>query len=949
MADQPARLSAPAPPRLWWVYLLVLFALAALGAGAGSALAVTEDAAQSAAVDQCAAHAGVSTSGTWSFSASSVIFDQCGQTWNGDVARTMAIGAVLLPALSVALALFGGAAVRLRLPRRESSDTTLLAAAARFDDWCAELDLAGRRQPRIRFISARIRPQPAFTTAIPFARADVVLPESYAYADRRDFDVAVLHELGHVKAADVSWAAAVWWSGWLPVPALLAVILPAVTEPDWLSTWSIAIVTSVVLSVAILVLRAALLRRRELAADRFAATVVADPAALAGFFGDRVLDPPPPRPRPARGVRRLRSALAVHPSTRVRAAGRDDPAGEGGVTAIAGIVAMVGWQTAALAMTYWRAVARPHADVPQEVSLGLAGLVWAIVVVPAWSRLARAGSRDGRAVRWRGPFAGAVVGLLAGYCLPVPGMPWLISVWPAAWLPLVLALFAVFTGAVAVFTASLVGNAAQMTGLRATLSQPIIITASAGTLYLVWQTTSDLLHATAYRFPAAVVRLLVNGGAVTAPTVWLAPLVLSTVLITAFAGTRVRPGWPTITVFGGGVLVGSGFAVLSWLLRWHPSLSLDSKFLITWQKYWICVLAGLIVYAAQVIARGGRQDRLPGAVGMGSLTAAAATLITAAAVALTSRHKDPNSLGQQLATTLWLLFVTVIVTLPWLPVLARAVTRPWLGRLARSHVTRYAGAPVAVAALSLLLLGGLLSPVTIGPNDARIDEAFPSQTEPATSHASTTVPTPFPSTGVDPGRPLDSAQVAAVVAAAATALPAGSTPTANLTKNLPITPPRCASAVALSDGIDHRPQTARLERTYSVPGSAGILKPQVIIDVVSLRDEQSLDAVIQDVVTACATFRLAVAGADGGHLNGLTTGEAIGDRVYVQQVVTTGTVRGVMVGAISDWAGAQIGHNYVSVAGAYQFTRDLPPDQAEQYVASTVGSVLADLRAALAR
>jgi hypothetical protein len=948
MADQPAPLSAPAPPRLWWVYLLVLFALAALGAGAGSALVVSEDAAQFAAVDRCAAHAGVSTSGTWSLSAGSVIVDRCGQTLGGDVARTMAIGAVLLPALSVALALVGGAAVRLRLPRTESSDSTLLAAAARFDYWCTELGLAGRRRPRIRFVSARIRPRPAFTTAIPFARADVVLPESYAYADRRDFDVAVLHELGHVKAADVSWAAAVWWSGWLPVPSLLAVILPAVTAQDWLAAWSISIVTSAVLSVAILVLRAALLRRREFAADRFAATVVADPAALAGFFGDRMLDPPAPRARAVRGVRRIRSALAVHPSTRARAAGRDDAAGEGAVTTIAGVVAMIGWQTLAMALTFWRAVARPHADVPPEVSLGLAASVWAIVVVPGWSRLARTAARDGRAVRWRGSFAGAVVGLLAGYCLPVPGMPWLISVWPTAWLPLVLALFAVFTGAVAVFTAGLVGNAAQTTGLRAALSQPIIVTAAAGTLYLVWQTASDLLHATVDRFPAAVIRLLVNGGAAVAPTTWLAPLVLSTVLITALAGTRVRPGRPAITILGGGVLVGSVFAVLSWLLRWHPSLSLDSKFLITWQKYWICVLAGLIVYAAQVIARGGRQDRLPGAIGMGTLTAVTGTLITAAAVALTSRYKDPNSLGQQVATTLWLLFVAIIVTLPWLPVLARAVARPWLGRLDHSQVTRYAGVPVAVAAVSLLLLGGLLFPVTIGPHDATIIEAFPSQFGPATSHASTTVPTPSPSTRVDPGRPLDPAQVAAVVAAAATALPAGSTPTANLTENLPITPPRCASAVALSDGIDQRPQTARLERTYSIPGAPGILRPQVIIDVVSLRDDQSLDAVIQDVVTACATFRLADADADGGHLNGLTAGAAISDRVYAQQVVTTGTVRGVIVGAISDWAGAQVGHNYVSVAGSYQFTRGLPPDEAEQYIESTVSSVFADLRAALA-
>ena len=561
---------APAPPRLWWVYLLALFALAALGAGAGSALVVSNDAAQFAAVDQCTSRAGVSTSGTWSLSASSVIVDQCSQTLDAEVTRAMATGAVLVPALAVVLALIGGLAVRLRLPRldRESgnstsnsaSNSTLLAAEARFDYWCAGLGMAGRRRPRVRFVPAYTRPQPAFTTAIPFARADVVLPESYAYADQRDFDPTVLHELGHVLAADVSWAAAAWWSGWLPVPALLAVIVPAMATPAWLAGWSISIATSVVLSGAILVLRAALLRR-----DRFAAAVATDPTALAVFSGDRVLEPPAqPAPpiRPSRRaqlagvIRRLRSVLAVHPPTRARAAGRDDAASEGsGVTAIAGIVAMIGWQTAAMALTFWRTVARPHPDVPGEVSLGVASVLWAVVVTPDWSRRARLTSRERREVRWRGPITAAVVGLLAGYCLPVPGMPWLISVWPTGRFPLVLAVFSVLAGAVAGLTASLVAAIAKTTGVRAMVSRPVIVAAVAGTFYLVWQTTSDLLHAAVNGYPAAFTRVLVNSGAVVAPTEWLVPLVLGTVLVTAVAAAT-RPNWrttfPAIALLGVG-------------------------------------------------------------------------------------------------------------------------------------------------------------------------------------------------------------------------------------------------------------------------------------------------------------------------------------------------------------------------------------------------------------
>jgi Zn-dependent protease with chaperone function len=431
----PDAASVPAPRHMWWTYLLTLFALAVMGGGAGQALFLSQDLGNISSSLTCYLQHGFSVQDLPRTVAGTVDphFAGCVASYDRRHGIATLTGAGAVVAAAWLLMVGGGLVLRARLrPEEQLADSSEAArrARSRFEAWCDVWGLAGRGRPRLLLAAPRRFGGRAFTTGVPLARPVVVVPLAYAYLDTEAFDVVVLHELAHVRSRDLLWAASVWWAGWLNVPVLLLLALSSAVAAPYSSLRFYGTSTGIaaVLSAAVLVLRAALLRRRELAADRFAVDVLGDAAPLRAVLGARPTAPAAPAPLTVRARHLVRAALrwgASHPPPEVRA--RAEPADlerwEGGfaVSAAAGVIAMLTYQGVETLLVdlgdlHWR-----NPSLPSDLAFATTGLLWACVVVPAWARRVRAAARAGQRPTWAGPLAGAVLGLTGGYLLQAPG------------------------------------------------------------------------------------------------------------------------------------------------------------------------------------------------------------------------------------------------------------------------------------------------------------------------------------------------------------------------------------------------------------------------------------------------------------------------------------------------------------------------------------------------
>lgn len=800
--------AVPAPPRLWWMYLLVVFALAAVGAGAGQEVLVAYNLGRFGALETCLTMHGFSMARVPGLASAQNVaqFAACSSTFRHRQNAAMAVGAVVAPLAAWLLMVGGGLQIRRRLGRGrvEAAPTPAARAAAeRFEAWCDTWHLSGRRRPRLVLAAPGTGNGEAFTAGLPFTRPVIVVPLGYAYGEPAAFDVVVLHELAHVRSRDVVWAALVWWTGWVSVLMLLAALAPSLTHPGRLAEQDgESLGLALLLSAVALALRAALLRRRESDADRHAVEVLDDREAFLSVLSEglEAADPPTPtgpgaRLRSAwsrRGIDPFRRRVfASHPSAVARAAvvhgvtGRTSAArweGSFAVSAAAGLVAMYTYQVVEVMLNnlgYFTG-----AVWASDAAFAAVSLLWAAVVVPTWIRRAEAAARTGTAPSWRGPLTGAVAGLLAGYFLQIPGAtpPGTTVVFPGYGPALAAGMLISATGAgtLAAGLASEFPDRLRNRHRRPAVVGAVIAASTALatscllTLYLVQQqmqwgsAAADRLVLTRFAFDGAwrFVTVVLLFGLVLA--VW------AKVMPPKGGGSadamHLRIYLP---ITAAGILAGGVAATLSWELRYRPSVSDDRYYLLVTQQFWICAIAGWVVVAVillrhrpQTAAAAGRRDteplsRLPIALIAGLVVSTISGVVQFAAIAVWSAHTiDLQRLMQSVEAPPWLVLVATLAASPCLILGAGTLDRirrpPGPASSTRGATTLAAfGTAAFVAVTAAAVVGGTLSPMTGEPDDksravAAYDQWQAAENPVVPTPTATLKPTPSPATTATP-------------------------------------------------------------------------------------------------------------------------------------------------------------------------------------------------------
>ncbi|MFC1414335.1 M48 family metalloprotease [Streptacidiphilus sp. N1-12] len=767
-----------APPHLWWTYLLTFFALAVMGGGAGQALFSTRDLGHFAAGLPCLAGYGytVPVFGAVVTDPFDPHFVDCEAPYNHGNGVAMMVGAVSVVVAVWLLMVCGGLIMRARLNRGARDGSSATAAAAqravdRFEIWCDVWQLTGRQRPRLVLVAPGRFGGRAFTTGVPLARPVVALPLGHAYLEPARFDVIVLHELAHVRSRDLLWAASVWWAGWLNVPVLLLSISSVLFgHPEaHVSRYTASLWTAAALSAAVLILRAALLRRRELAADRFAVEVLGADGPLREVLGARARTPARSGPAGldlAQLVFRIQQLTASHPppEQRAEAGGRrgsgDSDHWEGGfaVSAATSLIAMFTYQGVYIALADLSGSHWANPMLPTDLEFASAGLLWACVIVPAWVGRVTAAARAGRAPTWWGPVAGVVLGLVVGYLLQAPGNQPVggVSLFPGHLALVGVVLGGLAVAGVAVFTAGLatcvagsaVGGARRRLALvSAVLTAAVALTTALGVAVL-------LLVAQERWGSAAENRTLLSGAGDLRDWygVPLLMLVGCTLVLPRPVGARwVRSLNPLprrcLPVVAAAAGVGGVASTLSWQLRIGAAHSEDAQYLLVFGGWWICALAGWGATAVVLLTGRGRSRDVggaggrslpagvPAALNAGLVTAAIAGLVEYLTADVSGYGGTLHLLQESARRPMWILCTVVVATLPWLVglvLLARRLRRGLLrGSLrgspsgaARPVVIRSVGTlPIAVgtglgvAALAGALVAGLLAPVTVSAHD----------------------------------------------------------------------------------------------------------------------------------------------------------------------------------------------------------------------------------------
>ncbi|RKT54582.1 M48 family metalloprotease [Saccharothrix australiensis] len=923
--DRPRPVQAPAPDRPWWAYVLVWVALAVIGAGAGQALFTTLDLGDTVGTQVCLVRNGISVDGADPVTTDQSVYGSCVRDYFRVQATAVLAGAVALPVAAWLLMLLGGVGTRWRL--RPGAVAGMPAGAerltGRFAELCDSQGLTGRHRPRLVLAPPGTGVAQAFTTGLPGSRPWVVVPLSYAYADPAAFDAVAAHELGHVRSRDVLWASAVWWAGWLAVPALLLALVPLAGTPAvaW-DAYRGALVVAVAVAVAMFVLRAGLLRRRELAADRHVVEVLADPNAVAALV------------RPS-GKRRA-GVFATHPTAGDRlAAGLATRHPEGGfvVTVAVGVVAMAAHHVAfsVLSSLRWTFDADVTASAPV-----VAAVLWSSVVVPLWTR--RAPVTPGR---WTGPLAGAVVGLVVGYLLQPPGVITVLAATPGRGLLLVLLLLPGLV--LAAFAAALLaaGLAARLTvhSGHPRLRRFGAVLAVTSALSALWGTVIAATTAHVVTEGVGSIRwfLVVNGD----DRVWryAAALVLVGLVL---AVLRTRPGRPALAVSAVAAVTGGVAAALSWQLRSGGGLSDARSDFLTHQGWWICALAGLVAVAAVVVVNGGAPAEVPIAVLCGLTVTVSAGAVQYAAVWIGSGVRS-DFFRESLRMPGWLLLLALAGAAPLIAAVV-AVTRR---REPRGGAVRWAaGAGGVTALLSLLLVAGGLSSVTVVEGDlARPDaRSRPTSTEAAP-------PSSPPEASVEPERPLDQQAATTALSDVPGVLPPGakSAPDAAETSST-LVPDTCdAAAKRTAANKKALPRAAEAEQRFTFPlGDApdgGTISVSVTSHPAAPPGFSDLDAENE----ACARFRLPSERQDDGYLDCRITARPAHDFPLARKrnVTAQGRIKGVpMVVVVHDYA-ATFGLNRVEVSLSWFYLTAAPPqavlDEADRIATSAMNVIAARL------
>jgi Zn-dependent protease with chaperone function len=842
--------AARPPGSLWWMYVMVTLALFGIGSGAGQVAALLRNGQGMMQARNCLVNHGIQVDRIDFTSAVPGAYLRCLAPSDRYEATGMLIGAVLVPLTAWLLMVGAGLWIRLRL--RDGgmpyTDRALEAAAARFEYWCDVNDLRGRRRPQLLLGRPQRRTMQAYTTAVPFRRPLVVIPAGYAYLDVTQFDIVVLHELAHVRSRDLTWASAVWWAGWLNVPVLTIAFIPLFTTPRLIiGGYRNAMLVALAMSLITLVLRVAVLRRREQLADHHAVSIRHGADTLqTATASARARDAEASRPGlRARLITGLRDRLSSHPpaGTRAQLAARvDDDWQSGPMLALAaGLLAMFTYQALNTILLDVAGYTWPDPRLPSDISLLTAILLWALIVVPAWARssapvLALASGRT----RWS-TLAGSAAGLTAGDFIRSPGS--LTSTGAVAFAGHLGLAVAVFAGAALGGSLVAAGLAGMTSGARegsfyrsrvATVAA--VIGATAVTASALDTCVTVLIEHLRWSSPALVREMLTQQGDfwwnAWSPLV----LVLSAVVL---ASSTSRPGPRGIRLFPRAIrpviavatVTSAAIGILAAQLR-PAAITLDARYTLMTERCWAFAVAGWIVVATGLLLSRSTSRSDPRRVGFaqallaGAVTTGLAGLAQFGNDAVTRSYQHPGwHLVAFLQTPLWLLGVLLVVGLPTLILLRDAAAgRPRaLVRIPSARTVPILVA-VTVAALTSAVVTGAVGMVTIRPGDLLQGQAA-SRAEQARENATAAGLNPLkpaaagtPTTALDPGRVLSPAQATAILHRLQGSLPQqwrlGPTSTAKDTK---IRPASCASLFAAVDAADKASHArADVKRTYTL-------------------------------------------------------------------------------------------------------------------------------------
>ncbi|EWC59375.1 hypothetical protein UO65_5321 [Actinokineospora spheciospongiae] len=906
---------------MWWVHLLVLLMLASAGAGAAQAFFEVNNLGDNAAALACLTGTGFTPGDNpvgWQTTVVHLkdVLAACTADYTAQHGTAALVGALVLPAVALLLMLVGGFADRRRLHRREVAVASL---AERFGVLCDSQGLVGRSRPRLVLVPPASGVRTAYTTGLPLRPPWVVVPSGYEHASTTAFDVVVLHELGHIRSRDLLWASAVWWTGWLLVPSFVLSVASSLKFSLVLRYYNGSVVTAVVAAVAALVLRAALLRRRELVADGYAAEALGDREAV------RAAVSPAGRPVP-----RLRRVFAVHPTPEERRDIGKARLWESGFlfSAAAGLAAMFAYQFALRLSQDTFGSLFDDQRWPLTISAALGALVWAVIVVPAWTR--RAAGQAG----WAAPWVGSMCGLVLGFLAHPPGADSRIASiagerWPALLLFLVVVSFAA--------TAFAIG-CARVPGTRAPrLARVGAVVAVAAVLggAITAVVHSTIGHAMFEDLAAVRFHLASTGFDLWGHTPWV---VLAGALLIA-SGKRPAE-WSVVRQCSGVVLltgtVGGVVAGLSLVLRYSDDV--DRRTFLVSQMWWVSALVGVVALLAALVV--GRS--VPTAVATSVLAVLWAGLVQYAVTFADGIGRNGNMLWASVRNPAWSSFVALLVCAP-VALVVSALTR-------RSHrgPRAFAWGPLAglaTAGLALLLVGGFLAPVTVREDDTRFSLAALAQQSPE--------PLPAVPGTADPGRPLDGATATAALSGLPALMPRPfeaeepSQPTTRVT----FQPESCDDVIA--EGAAEEAASApavRLEKAYSVTaqGTVGDMDVNVVLE--SHTDPQDLSGIDREVA-ACSEYRLPAVGFDTPYWDGTmrllpSTGQPHPSRAV--SLTQTAVKSGRTAVFVFRQNAVAVGHNVLRIAIGYGYV-ETPPTATVRTAEALMTSITADVVRRLGR
>jgi Zn-dependent protease with chaperone function len=649
--------------------------------------------------------------------------------------------------------------------------------SGRFGSLCDRAGLAGRRRPEC--VVGGLAVVEPFTTSRPGGGPVVVLPPAVAVAVNQParFEPFVLHELAHVRAGDIRWAAAARGVAWVTIPAFVIGALPGLLSGGGAYIEGTTLSQAAIFVLATVLLADQLLRQRELTADRQASQWMGsatdlrhllDAAAASAGVGARAL------------VRLPMRLFSRHPSAAARSAALTSASGFGdGAFAYAFALGAV----AAMAFTTSYYVADNFHQsqagfVPERFAAGLGGVLLAVGLMPALLHRARLAQRTDIAVAWWQPVVGIAAGILAG-ALVSPGTAFgaaISLVVGEGWRGVILSLLLAGAGAgLTVLGAGLASLAVRAGGgAFGGWRQPtaVVVMCCSGALALL--PLPDLsLSSVEWRYLTVVLPQDAWG--------WLWVLYPAAAIALALpAGWRAL-GWFVLTPVGAAALATAILVPGSGLPASAASAAVDR---LAQEQQWAGALTGCAVLA--VLAVTGGVSRL----GRASVSAWLATFLVG-----TASTAYDLSIGAGHAASLFRFFA--VRPSIWLFYLAGPIVCVALVRGRAAVTPGRAWIPAAAASTCALVVAGSVFGSGIPGLLLPAAAAQPTATRPATTAPAQPVAGTSPSPlSAESGHELTHAAELTITAAARRSLPSGwltnAPPAPVSTRGISISPRRCA-------------------------------------------------------------------------------------------------------------------------------------------------------------